>query len=377
MARLPTARCNDLALESLFHLVIQQLDCPMAVLTKHTVHSERPEVVAISHMPEPLAHGIAGSIHQAAASDEWRSEMMALGCADFDIEKEHLPDHVNTGGRLTFFCQVEPACFLALSVCQFTSAQWTMRTLAAREISGWVEAHLRMFWQLNQDRHRADALTQVLDLFDVGAFLLDAQGNIIFANLRARQLLECGDGLRRAGQSLTATDFDNAVRLQTAIRHQAHNGCGSAGDADEASLILIHRTSGRPLVAVVSQVSDAMREHEGAATAIYVLAPDVSAGPLATALCRAYGLTMTETGLVMRLLEGLTVDAAARDMHIQPQTARAYLKQIFAKTDTHRQTDLVRLILGGVIHIRPSPPPPSNGGNDSSYLRAGQAPVWG
>lgn len=377
MARAPAAHCNDLALESLFQLVTSRVGCSMAVLTKHRTGSEHADVLAISHMAEPLALGIAGSIHRAAASDEWRSEAIALGCGHFDLVPEHLPEHVSSGGRITFFCQVEPTCFLALSVCQFASAEWSRETLAAQEINGWVESHLRLFWQLNQDRNRADALAKVLDLFDFGAFLLDPDGNIVFANLRAQQLLECGDGLRRMGQSLTATDFDNAVRLQTAIHHRSHNGHSSASETGAASLMLIHRTDARPLVAVVAPIADAPPGDGGAATAVYVLAPDVNAGPLATALCRAYGLTLTETGLVMRLLGGLTVDASARDMRIQPQTARAYLKQIFAKTDTHRQTDLVRLILGGVIHIRPSVHPPSNGGNDSPHLGAGQIPVWG
>lgn len=377
MARAPAAHSNDLALESLFHLVTKQVGCSMAVLTRHRSTSEHADVLAVSHMTEQLARGIAGSIHRAAASDEWRSESIGLGCAHFDVEKEYLPEHVSSGGRITFFCQVEPTCFLALSVCQFASAEWSKETLAAQEINGWVDTYLRLFWQLNQNRHRADALAKVLDLFDFGAFLLDPDGNIVFANLRAKQLLECGDGLRRMGHSLTATDFDNAVRLQTAIHHRSHNGHSSASDADAASLILIHRTDARPLVAVVAPIADAMPDGGGAATAVYVLAPDVNAGPLATALCRAYGLTMAETGLVMRLLEGMTVDAAARDMRIQPQTARAYLKQIFAKTDTHRQTDLVRLILGGVIHIRPPAAAPSNGGNDSPHLGAGQIPVWG
>lgn len=377
MARAPTARNNDLALESLFHLVTNQVGCSMAVLTRHRSGSDHPDVLAVSHMTEPLARGIAGSIHQAAASDEWRSETISLGCAHFEVEKEYLPDHVSNGGRITFFCQVEPTCFLALSVCQFASVEWSRGTLAAQEINGWVDTHLRLYWQLNQDRDRADALAKVLDLFDFGAFLLDPEGNIVFSNLRGQQLLEVGDGLRRMGHSLTATDFDNAVRLQTAIRHRSHNGNAAASDADPASLMLIHRIDARPLVAVVAPIADAVPDGGGAATAVYVLAPDVNAGPLATALCRAYGLTMSETGLVMRLLEGLTVDAAARDMRIQPQTARAYLKQIFAKTDTHRQTDLVRLILGGVIHIRPAVAPPSNGGNDLPHLGAGQIPVWG
>ncbi|WP_395397057.1 hypothetical protein WBP07_30805 [Novosphingobium sp. BL-8A] len=376
MVRSSTTQWDQLAIDSLFDLVTRHVDYPMAVLTQHKVDSEHPEVIAVSQMADSLAHGIAHSIQQAAAYDDWRPESTTLRCGHFDIENVHLPDRVRNGRRITFSCPMDPASFLALSVCRFDADEWAMRALAAQGIYGWVEAYLRLFWEAKLHRSRAGALVDVLDLFDFGTFLLGMDGNIIFANVRALQLLELGNGLRRAGQSVTATDFDNAVRLQTAIQHLSHDRHGSA-EGDGTPLILIKRTNARPLVAVVTRLSDAAPVHGGAAIALYVLDPDIDAKPLATALCRAHGLTVSETELVMRLVRGLTIEAAARDMRIQPQTARAYLKQIFAKTDTHRQTDLVRMILRGVVHIRPFAAPPSNGGRDSTHLGAGHAPVWG
>lgn len=381
MVRSSTSQWGQLAIGSLFDLVTRHVDCPMAVLTQHKADSEYPEVIALSQMADGLAQGIAHSIHQGAAYEDWRAETATLRCGHFDIETRHLPDRVRSARRITFSCPVDPVSFLALSVCRFDTDEWTMRAVAAQGIHGWVEAYLRMFWEAKLHRGRAGVLAEGLDLFDFGTFLLDKDGNIIFANARALQLLELGNGLRRAGQSVTATDFDNAVRLQTAIQHLAHDRPqgrpATAIESEDTPLILIERIDARPLVAVAARLPDAGAAHGSAAIALYVLDPDIDARPLATALCRAHGLTVSETELVMRLVRGLTVDAAARDMRIQPQTARAYLKQIFVKTDTHRQTDLVRMILRGVVHIRPFAAPPSNGGTDSPHLRAGQTPVWG
>jgi DNA-binding CsgD family transcriptional regulator len=62
-------------------------------------------------------------------------------------------------------------------------------------------------------------------------------------------------------------------------------------------------------------------------------------------VCSLYRLTTTEASLVCHLVLGRTIAEAAEQMRIRTQTARAYLKQIFVKTNTHRQADLIRLIL--------------------------------
>ena len=42
---------------------------------------------------------------------------------------------------------------------------------------------------------------------------------------------------------------------------------------------------------------------------------------------------------------------AAKRLGVQDQTARSYLKQIFAKTETNRQTDLLQLLLKSAIGV--------------------------
>ncbi|SDH79074.1 helix-turn-helix transcriptional regulator [Roseospirillum parvum] len=62
-------------------------------------------------------------------------------------------------------------------------------------------------------------------------------------------------------------------------------------------------------------------------------------------LARHFGLTPTENRLVENLTSGLSLTAAAKEMGISYETARSHLKRVFAKTETGRQAELVRLCL--------------------------------
>jgi DNA-binding CsgD family transcriptional regulator len=64
---------------------------------------------------------------------------------------------------------------------------------------------------------------------------------------------------------------------------------------------------------------------------------------------RSYGLTPSETRLALALLEGQSLRAAAAATAISYQTARSQLKQIFAKTGTRRQAELVRALLAASV----------------------------
>ena len=55
--------------------------------------------------------------------------------------------------------------------------------------------------------------------------------------------------------------------------------------------------------------------------------------------------------LVGELLEGLSISEAAARLEISENTARVQLRSVFAKTDTHRQADLMRLVLTSLAII--------------------------
>jgi DNA-binding CsgD family transcriptional regulator len=63
-------------------------------------------------------------------------------------------------------------------------------------------------------------------------------------------------------------------------------------------------------------------------------------------LRRRFDLTSTEAALAAEILRGDGRKAAARRCGISDATAKTYLANIFVKTGTHRQAELVRLLLG-------------------------------
>jgi DNA-binding CsgD family transcriptional regulator len=78
---------------------------------------------------------------------------------------------------------------------------------------------------------------------------------------------------------------------------------------------------------------------------------DPASRPVATAerLRALYGLTPAEAGLAQALAAGRSLHEYADDAHVTCQTARWRLKQVLAKTDTHRQAELVRLLLASAV----------------------------
>ncbi len=68
-------------------------------------------------------------------------------------------------------------------------------------------------------------------------------------------------------------------------------------------------------------------------------------GPPAAILAKTFRLTPSESKLACIIARGAPPDIAARELKISRETARNQLKSVFAKTDTHRQSELVALLL--------------------------------
>ena len=68
-------------------------------------------------------------------------------------------------------------------------------------------------------------------------------------------------------------------------------------------------------------------------------------GPPAAILAKTFRLTPSEARLACVIARGASPEIAARELKISRETARNQLKSVFAKTDTHRQSELVALLL--------------------------------
>src|SRR3984893_16794141 len=68
-------------------------------------------------------------------------------------------------------------------------------------------------------------------------------------------------------------------------------------------------------------------------------------GPPAAILAKTFRLTPAEAKLACVIARGASPEIAAGELKISRETARNQLKSVFAKTDTHRQSELVALLL--------------------------------
>jgi DNA-binding CsgD family transcriptional regulator len=81
---------------------------------------------------------------------------------------------------------------------------------------------------------------------------------------------------------------------------------------------------------------------------IVIVDPEQEPVPDSEALRRLYRLTKSEAEVALRVLDGTGLVPIAEELSISLSTVRTHLQHVFDKTDTHRQAELVRLLLGWV-----------------------------
>jgi DNA-binding CsgD family transcriptional regulator/PAS domain-containing protein len=212
--------------------------------------------------------------------------------------------------------------------------------------------HLALGYRLMAETRRHEALADAIDRFPTGVTLLDARGHLLLANRGARQIFAQNDGIALDGAAVRAASANDDAALRRAI--SASVEAAVAGRLIESAVLSVSRRSGRRPFAVMI---GPLRPHTGdptAADAVVVLyVADLEHGVLRRreALRELYGLTEAETQLVELLCQGSSLDEAAVARGVTMNTARSQLKQVFAKTHTSRQSELVRLVISGVASI--------------------------
>ena len=178
-----------------------------------------------------------------------------------------------------------------------------------------------------------------------GILILDGLGRVVVANRAARDMAERADGFALRGDGLAALRSQDDARLQRLIRGAAGTAQGQALDSG-GSLRLPRRSGARDYVITVSPLSRRESILAELLPAVCVLINDQQGlAPRSAALLRQiYGVTPAEQRLIERLIAGDTPEQAARALGVSLPTVRTHLASVFRKTETSRQTDLIRLL---------------------------------
>ena len=192
------------------------------------------------------------------------------------------------------------------------------------------------------------------DRLPFAVILVDECGRIVSQNQAATDLLAAGDGLSaRHGRLRTAHPADQAA-LEKLISDAAA-ATDRHGPAQGGATAVRRRSLFRPLQIFAMPIP----RHGGGfsldlglpvpAALIVVTDPETVPQAPAAVLQRLYGLTPAEAALARALAAGRSLQEYADGAQITVETARWRLKQVLAKTDTHRQAELVRLVLSSAV----------------------------
>lgn len=189
-----------------------------------------------------------------------------------------------------------------------------------------------------------DAMGGALDGLDLGVVLLDAEGRTVFANRMAERLAAGGDGLRLRREGVAARDAREDGRLQRAIRGVL------TGEGGPPAPLPVSRRAGPALSVLVAAVgglrgADAAAWPRGVAAMVLVHDPGRALPSPGAAMAAMHGLTAAEARLLDALVAGDSPGEYAERHRVTRNTVKTQLAQLFAKTGTRRQAELVRMAL--------------------------------
>ncbi len=183
--------------------------------------------------------------------------------------------------------------------------------------------------------------TQALARVGKPAVAIDASGVVLDANEAADCTFDCNFYIDRCGRLFTPDARANAS-LQTLFdRLQATRDT----EPTAADPIVIRRSGNGSVVIRVLPINGAARSPFGGARALLIFSLiDVKTAPDPALVSDVFGLTRAEAEVAACVAQGKSPAAIAKERGIALVTVRNQIRTIFAKTGTHRQSELVALL---------------------------------
>ena len=198
---------------------------------------------------------------------------------------------------------------------------------------------------------RSEMLEKTLDILAAGVFLTSRDGRVVYMNEAAERQVRTGTAIRIVNNRLDPVDSAASAALSMAIDR-------AAGDDDAGSQrsLAIPNGSGAGYIATLLPVQRGQRADIVApfAAAVAVFMQDPLDAPLlpGEAFARLHKLTGAELRVLLALAQGLGAKEAADMLGIGEPTVRSHLQHMFAKTQTLRQADLLRLLQTSTPAVR-------------------------
>jgi DNA-binding CsgD family transcriptional regulator len=217
----------------------------------------------------------------------------------------------------------------------------TSQLRAFKYLAPHVERALQVSERLEEARGYVSALEDYLSRLSHGAALVNAMGDALFINNPLRAMLQARDGFVAVGSAFAPQDKPAAKAFARALINAASGGPG-------ASFAVARPSGATPYFVLVSRFGgEQLRSPMKRPILVMVSDPSSPVDFDRALLQETFSLTPTECLIACQLANGSSIESVADEMCISVGTVKTHVKRLFSKTGTHRQTELVRLLLLG------------------------------
>lgn len=185
------------------------------------------------------------------------------------------------------------------------------------------------------------AAFKALDTLPFGMMFTDKESRVIFMNSAAKKTCANGSGVYISkDKRCCAIDPD-----ENSVLHRLISSMSSGQeDAEENYTLKITGEDGNAITMLMVSVGKQSAEH---GVAVFIDSGGGFFNISEDTLKSVYGLTQSEAGLLLRMVQGETLAEISEARNVTMHTVRAQLKSVFSKTDTNRQASLIKKVLTG------------------------------
>lgn len=198
--------------------------------------------------------------------------------------------------------------------------------------------------------HAFHRLARMFNLITAGVVLLDREGRTQFANISAQRLVsDCADSV--AMGVFSAGGIHGFQGSSSVIR--AAIDAGLNGREYTEFLSLPRRNGQRDLLVTICALDCVEMDDDDPAAALFISAGGRDEPAPVKALDSLFKLTPTEGRVAWAFAQGLRPDQIAETFDISLTTVAFHKRNIFQKTHTNRQADLIALLLTLPAYVAP------------------------
>lgn len=186
----------------------------------------------------------------------------------------------------------------------------------------------------------------LLGSMEIAAVILNAKLEVLSANSQAKKILSASDGVSLRRGLLRCIDNADQHALETTCQALIEKS-RQDNQATHSASFAIARASAE--IKWDMHIRTVGKQHvvfgEGGPELVLLLqGPACNTQPSESRLTDMFGVTPAEAKLIVCLLDGLTLTAAAKALGVSRNTARTQLSSVFTKTGVNRQSQLVKLV---------------------------------